>query len=936
MRESVILGREAELDELRGFLAAVPTGPSALLLQGAAGIGKTTLWLEGLTAAKAMGHRTLATRAAESEARLSYAALGDLVGDHLTEALPTLPVPQRRALETALLRAETAEVVADPQAVSLAALGVIRHLSVAGPVVIAIDDVQWLDAPSARVVSFVLRRLRDDPVGLLASLRVGAGSPGDPLRLDHVLPTVTRLDVGPLGQDELGRLMRERTGTDLPRPVVVKLYRVSHGNPLFALEIARAMARGGLRLDPGGQFPVPEDLQQLLSARIAALPLSAHAPLLALAALSQPTVELVLVAAESEPASRSGLAQAETAGVVERAYGRVRFTHPLLASTVYVNASARERRELHARLADIVEDPEERARHLALASDGPDAQVAGALDEAAHHARTRGAPDAAAELIELARRLTPGDAVDERRRRSLQAAEYHFDAGDASRALDVLKEAIGSTPPGRKRAEMLFRLSGMSWMNLIKGVREPAERAAREAGADHELQSGVHMTLSWVAFYLGDLDQAWHHAKDSVRFATDLSTPGTRADALATLGVVEFLRGRPADDLMTEAIELQDLLMREGSWTEGSVYTTPRSILGLELMWSGRLDEARSVFERELAEYEKHAMYTVRQEVLCYLAELECRAGRWRVAADLAAEAMETVVESGQTATQSHVALFNQALPAAHLGQEQVARRLASEGVELALANDDLFNASLNRAVLGFLELSLSNFEQAHAQLEPVVRYVNRMGSAEPAILPCIPDDVEALVGLGRPDEAVPLVDRLQDQGRVLNRSWALATASRCRGLIAAAKGELDDALIALEAALAEHDRAAQPFEWARSMLVLGQVQRRLKRKSPARESLQEARDTFARLGAVLWLGRAESELSRIGGRAPSPLELTATERSVAELVAVGRTNREVADALFVSPSTVSANLKRIYRKLGVRTRTELAAGLRRVHDPAE
>ena len=201
-------------------------------------------------------------------------------------------------------------------------------------------------------------------------------------------------------------------------------------------------------------------------------------------------------------------------------------------------------------------------------------------------------------------------------------------------------------------------------------------------------------------------------------------------------------------------------------------------MLGLELMWSGRLGEAREVFELELEEYERHAMYTLRQEVLCCLAELESRAGRWEDAVDLADEAMETAIESGLTAMQSHVALFNQALPAAYLGRIEEARAWASEGVRLALENDDAFNASLNRAVLGFLELSTGDATRAYEALEPVVAYLERMDAAEPAIIPCVPDAVEALVTLGRPDEAEALVDRLERQGAALDRPWARACAS--------------------------------------------------------------------------------------------------------------------------------------------------------------
>jgi DNA-binding CsgD family transcriptional regulator len=347
-------------------------------------------------------------------------------------------------------------------------------------------------------------------------------------------------------------------------------------------------------------------------------------------------------------------------------------------------------------------------------------------------------------------------------------------------------------------------------------------------------------------------------------------------------------------------------------------------------MWSGRLDEARQLFHDELAEYERNARYTVRQGVLCYLAELESRAGRWSISEELAAEAMETVIESGQTATQSHVALFNQALPAAHLGRIEQARTWASEGEHRAVANDDAFNASWNRAVLGFLDLSLGDAERAIAHLEPVVAYLDRLSSVEPAIIPCVPDAIEALVALGEHTEAERLVDELAEQGCARGRPWALAASLRGRALIEAARGNSEEGARSAELALVEHARVSLPFETARTEFVLGQIQRRRKQKRAARSALERARETFVQLGAPLWADRAEAELARIGGRPPAPLELTAAERSVADLVSTGRTNQEVADALFISRSTVQAHLKHIFRKLGVRSRTELAAVLDR------
>jgi DNA-binding CsgD family transcriptional regulator len=926
----VVLGREHELDALERFVGTVPGGPSGVLLEGSAGIGKTTLWLEAAAMAGRAGWRILSTRASEAETGWSYAGLGDLLAGLVDEPIDDLPDPQWRALEMALLRTESSGAPLDQRAVSLATLAVVRAIAGRSPVLIAIDDVQWLDPSTARVVSFVLRRLTDELVAVLGTQRIGSGAPEEPMDLHRAVPSLVRIPVGPMQEDPIASLLRERVGAELSHPLLSKVHTASNGNPMFALEIARAVARTGLRADAADPLPVPDDLQHLLSTRLASLPPAADRVLLIVAASSYATTDLVLRASPTPAEAETGLATAEIAGVIERADGRIRFSHPLYASTVYVNASERDRRQVHQRLATLVDDPEERARHLALAADRPDAAVARALDEAARVARGRGAPDAAADLAELARRATPPDDRADARRRSLEVAEYHFDAGDAARALEVLKDAIDAEPPGPTRAEMLFRLSAMSWMNLIDGVRSPAERALAEAGEDHDVRSGIEVSLAWVAFYLGDLASATSHAQRAMDEAERTDSAGVRADALATSGFVEFVSGVQATDRMVEAIALQDRMMAQGSWTEASVYTTPRSILGLELMWSGRLDEARQLFEEELAGYERHAMYTVRQEVLCYLAELECRAGRWSLASELAADAMDTVLESGQTATQSHVALFNRALPAAHLGHVDEARTWASEGERLAVANDDAFNASWNRAVLGFLELSVGDAERAIAHLEPVVAYLERMGSVEPAIIPSMPDAIEALVALGSHDEAERLVDGLEKAGRSRDRPWAIATSLRGRALIEAARGNSEEGAMWAERALEEHARVPLPFETARTEFVLGQIQRRRKQKRAARSALERARETFVRLGAPLWAERTEAELARIGGRPPAPLELTSTERSVAGLVGEGRTNREVADALFMSPSTVQAHLKHIYRKLGIRSRTELAAGLDR------
>jgi DNA-binding CsgD family transcriptional regulator len=235
---------------------------------------------------------------------------------------------------------------------------------------------------------------------------------------------------------------------------------------------------------------------------------------------------------------------------------------------------------------------------------------------------------------------------------------------------------------------------------------------------------------------------------------------------------------------------------------------------------------------------------------------------------------------------------------------------------------------------LGFAELTAGNLEQAEASLSRAADLGDRIGLAEPAAWRFQANYIEVLIGLGDLDRAARLLGRLDGWGRATGRAWTLATAARCRALLRAARGDTDGAAQALEEALGHHQQLAMPFELGRTLLVMGQVQRRAKRKRVAKEHLQRALDIFESLPSPPWAGRARLELSRLGLRPPAPLALTATEERVAALAASGHTNRRVAQALFISPRTVEANLARIYRKLGVSSRAELGAAIARTQPP--
>jgi tetratricopeptide (TPR) repeat protein len=884
--DATIIGREREMAALARFVSAVDELPGALLIQGEAGIGKTSLLRASVADAVDGGYRVLSCRPAESETAMGFSALRDLAGDVFPGIEEELPDLQRRALAVAMLREEPPESPPDRAVIGVGVLEVLRALTRRSPVLLAIDDVQWMDRSSAGVLAFAIRRLEASSLGLILTLRIAAK--GVPPALDRALGEVglERLDLGPFSTGALHILLRERLGTAFSRPVLRRIHEASGGNPFFALEIARALGDQEPKLDDG-ILPVPKDLLRLIGARIDSLPPDTRDLLLIAAATSRPTEGLL--ARVWDRADVSGaIAPAERAAVVRVEGGRIAFTHPLLASTVYEAASDATRRRTHARLAEHVEDREERARHLALAASGPDEVVAEALDQASRLARARGAPEASAELSGLALRMTPSASTGSIQRRTVETAQHSFAAGDVARSDELFAEAIDAAPPGAGRASIIFLCASHAWMDLRRVGRLCAQ-ALEEADGDADLLMGAHEHLAWVAIYQGDLEAAGRHASTAVRHADAATSVASRAEAWGTFGMVEFLLGRPAAPIMAEADRMQDLVIKEELEQGRTAYTSAKTNHAVQLLWAGDIDAAREILEQELRLYDRLGLYLVREEVMGYMAEVECRAGNWELAARFAHEAYAIDVEAGHLSGRGRN-LYLKALVAAHRGDAETALADAKEGLRDSIANDDPYNASYNRAVLGFLELSRSQPVAAMEHLAPVIEYLEGMSSAEPGIVPAIPDAIECLVALGKLDEAERLLDVHERKGRRAGRPWAIATAGRCRGLILAARGDTHTALEALDQAVTDHERVGQPLELARTLLVKGEVARRAKRKALAREALEDARRVFDRLGAGLWSERARESLARVGG-ASGGSELTPTERRIAELVAT-RTRR--------------------------------------------
>ena len=912
-----IVGREDELAAIRIFVAA-ESSPHSLLLAGDPGMGKTTLWRAGVEHAEAEGHAVLATRPLQAEAKLAYGGLGDLL-DAYHDTLDELPTPQAHALRAALLLEEPTTGSVDERAVSLGFLGVLRALARSQPVLVAVDDLQWLDRASARAVVFAARRL-EEPVGLLLALRLEARA-GLPFSPEQVYPGYDELEVRGLAPEEVHTLVRERLGVVLPRPVMRSVHATANGNPFFSLELARmAIQRGGGRLID--RAAMPSTLRELVGARIAALPADTRRALAATAALADPTLELVGAATGLDAGGVLGVAIEQE--VVTVGAGRIRFAHPLLGAAAYGGIEPGDRRDLHVRLAALVSDPEERARHLALGAAGPDGEIAAALDEAASLAAARGAPVAAAELLEEALALTPVHDADPSRRRAVEAASYHFYAGDTRRARALLDDVVPRLPPGVERARALIVLARVrSLDDDIRAAVELLEDAVSESEAEPLVQAQAHEILSGILFRLRErFVESVEHARAAVAVGRALDVAELLGPGLGSLLLAEAALGlEQARATLAEADALG--AAGRGSRAMGS----SEFQVAVVRMWWEELDAAKASFEGMLDLARSIGDESSVPYIRVLLAQTECLRGRFLEAAAHADEGALRAEQAGQETLQAY-ALALRALAAAYAGEEQPAREAAGKALELAATTSGVPAEQFATAALGLLELSLERYGEAVEVLAPLVAFAREQEMREPGLTRFVPDLVEALVSVGRLDEAEDHLAWFAANAERLDRASARGAAARCRGLLAAARGDPGAALVDFESALAHHEGSPIPFDRARTLLALGVGRRRAKERRAARAALEEARSVFGSLGARIWEQRTAAELGRIGGRAPSSGELTPVERRVAELVAAGRTNKEVAVALFLSTRTVEGHLSRVYGKLGVHSRVELARKL--------
>ena len=900
---SSIIGRDAELATLGAFIAESAERPAAMVLEGEPGIGKSTLWLAAVEAARAKGLTVLVSRPSPAERGLGYAGLGDLLEPVVDMVRMSLSPPRRRALEVALLREEASGDPIDRRTLAVAVRDVLHRLSEGRPVVIAVDDVQWLDSSSSQALAFALRRLPANPVSLLLARRIEAGGGLSELERGSGPNRVPHLSVGPLSLGALHRLMRDRLGATFPRQTLLRIFERSGGNPFVALEIVRALPP---QADPLQQLPVPESVEELVGARLGALPVATRRALALVAAVGTPSDTLL---------QRAGVAAevidvAVTAHVIERENGLIRFTHPLLSSILYAELGDEERRGVHAHLAEIVDDVVLRARHLALATNDPNEEVACLLDAAAAVATDRIAPAVTAELAEQAARLTAGRSVGKRRRRSLAAARAHLAAGEWTRARTIATDLLAETTRGTLRAECLLLLAEFEHDDLAVPV---LEEALHHVASDRRIEALIRIRLGWARRFRNGFASAIGDMRVGLALADEIRDDALSFDALERLHALASQVGdAAAPDYAERANKIatatgDELLLRDASLIAAETFMTTEEA-------DSRCTRLEDLYQ---AWHERDELFGA--QVLWELSWVELWSGRLMLAADHAAQASDVSSQYGVEKNQDYIPI---AWIAARRGDLHLAEEAATRGLELCDAQIG-FHPPLLAAVPGLVALARGDPGPAAAHLGEADRQARAMGWGAPTARPWTPDYVEALLQLDRIDEAERVIDDWEADAIRLGLVDH-APVGLCRGLLAAARGDLATACALLETAIDRHAEAGDPFHRARALLALGSARRRARQKRSARAALDAAIAGFEAMGAARWTAIAQEELARIGGRARIE-GLSASELRVAGLVAKGRTNREIAAALFLTEHTVASHLHRIYAKLGVRSRTELA-----------
>jgi DNA-binding CsgD family transcriptional regulator len=881
----MLVGRERECERLDALLADARLGRAwNLVLRGAPGMGKTALL--DYAVQQARGFQVVQVIGVESEADLPYAGLDALLRP-LSNLLDALTPGQAHALRVALALERGEEP--DRLTVGAATLSLLAEAAESRPLLVVVDDAHWLDGSSTLALTFAARRLAAESIALLFAARESErrAFPGEGL---------AELQVGPLAAESARLLLRARWGSRLAPAVVQRLASATDGNPLALQELPALLGddeRAG-RTPLPDLLPVSDAVEERVRRGLRSLPAETRRALLLVAA-DELATGLV---------DRTLLESAEEQGLLRLRDGKATFPHPLYRAGVYHAATTVERRAAHRRLVELFKDEGEadrRAWHLAATSDGPDEAIAVALETAAGHAAERGGRSAQSRALERAAELSPDE--DERARRLVAAARAALNAAELERALLLVESALTVVRDPVIRADAIFwRASTTGHLGRSPSMPDLALEAERVApqskGAAAKL---LEVNLVQLLVTL-ELDSA-------EALAQRVGAISERPLARHRL-TIAVARGRSAEshELLQELLDSAD---RTG---------LPRAVTHL-----GRFEQARSLALDEIAEHRSRGELFGLALESGNLAEAELRLGRFAEARAAALKASEIAELGPFPNIVGHVAT-TLAHTSAIQGDEDAARAQVARALEAARGTRDAAVVCDAQRALGMLALTLSRPAEAVEQLRPVAELVAREKIQNPAFLTYAPEMIEAYVLAGDGHAAEAELARFHRQASVLEQSWALAIAARLCGYLAG-DAELDHHFG--EALRPRDADAASPFERARTQLLYGERLRRARRRIDAREQLRAAVEAFDELGAKPWAERARRELGASGISIPrrdptAPEKLTPQELQIALHVTEGKTNKEVAAALFLSTKTIEFHLTRVYRKLELHSRGEL------------
>lgn len=907
MRSPGLIGRAELIAEVTTALPEVN-----VLLHGPAGVGRSVV-LDAVEAGLTEGWRVLRISPTEPEIAVPYLGVAELIDSLPAEAVASVAEPQRLAMERAVAR-RRAEAPVDPLAVRLGVLAALRDLAVRCPVLIMLDDAQWLDAESHQVLGFVIRRITTERVRVLVAERVEEAQPI--LAGGLCGPDARIIDVPPLGARDITEILRDRVGADaISQQTAIGIHELSGGNPFFAVEIGKAVARGNPP-SPGGLLPIPTTLRAVVSARLSALSRRARQTLQFASALRAPTSTLLLRGGRDQ--SIADLAEASWLGFARlEGDGTLRFTHPLLPAVLYAETDPTERAHIHAGWAELVADPVERARHRAGAALGADEALAVTLLAAAETAEERGVPGQAAELAVLAVRHTPVNQSGDIVRRRLRAAGYAMRAGRHE-----LVRALGRAVVADPEATRAHRVAAYNLLLDAAGYSPSAAEFGRAALAlasgSPELESSIRQRLALYESFRGRFSEAVEQARRASEIAVD---DRARSSALVSLALYQSAIGdRAALNSLRTALALNVALES----TNLPLWARSRFAF-----FDDELDDAASMAMELIELAERRGEVSGIGYLGWGLVEPLVNAGQCRLALERSARGLHA---AGEIFGNISPALYAAALAEVTGGSVAEALRLARRGMAICRRDGSLPFLARQLWIVGLARLVGGDPEGAVEPLSEVRELELSMGMVDPAVLRYHADLAEALIAAGELDRAQAVISQAREAAVAFDRRGVAAAVTRAEGLLQLARGHGAQALDTLRESITVFDELRQPIGKARGIVALGVAHRRARRRGAARDCLAHAHRIFTEYGAAPWAARVRDELDRGGDSGPASdgdlPELTALEQRICQLVGRGATNREVSGRLNVSVKTIEGALTRIYRKFGVRSRTELAAKL--------